>query len=144
MIYWSAEPVCASAHPLCSRVGLHGNLTLEESESLLGTLFRDVERAVENGTLTPQCGRAFPLLYCHQVYERCTPVSNSSEYDAEYYLCEDECSEAMSKCQQADWWLLSDLVEALAMPDLPPPAGNCSTGEFVSETNCVSITSVGE
>ena len=132
--YWWVDPQCVTAHPLCSSVELYGNLTLEESESLLRTLFSDANSAVENGRITPPCGRVFPLLYCHQVYTRCssTAATNSSEEDA-VSLCEDDCSEAMSECQQ-DWLFLTDLVDST--PDLPPLPANCSN---MLEVECVSI-----
>ena len=117
----------------------YGTLTLEDAESLLYTLFSDVDRAVQNGTLTQQCRRAFSLLYCHQVYLRCTESSNSSaEYD-NGRLCEDECSEAMRECQQ-ELWFLVELVDSLAVPLLPPLTTNCSTGELPLE-DCITLTS---
>ena len=134
--WWVDDPQCVSAHPPCSSVELYGNLTLEESESLLRTLFSDMNSAVENGRITPPCGRVFPLLYCHQVYTRCssTPATNSSGEDA-VSLCEGDCSEAMSECRQ-DWRFLTDLVDST--PDLPPLPANCSTMLELGE--CISIT----
>ncbi|CAI8038190.1 hypothetical protein GBAR_LOCUS21296, partial [Geodia barretti] len=67
-------------------------------------------------------------------YTRCssTAATNSSEEDA-VSLCEDDCSEAMSECQQ-DWLFLTDLVDST--PDLPPLPANCSN---MLEVECVSI-----
>ena len=136
--YWWSDPQCTSAHPLCSSVEPYGNLTLEESESLLRTLFSVVNSAVENGSISPLCGRAFPLLYCHQVYRRCsTAVPNSSEEDNGGSLCQDDCSEALSECQQ-DLLFLTDLVNS--MSNLPPLLTNCSTEDYMFEMKCIPIT----
>ncbi|CAI8038189.1 hypothetical protein GBAR_LOCUS21296 [Geodia barretti] len=73
--YWWVDPQCVTAHPLCSSVELYGNLTLEESESLLRTLFSDANSAVENGEFTPPCGGSFhssTATRLHEVQQYCS------------------------------------------------------------------------
>ena len=130
-----------SVHPLCSPVEPYGNLSLEETESLLSSLFSDVDAAVQNGSLTAECGRAFSRLYCHQAYQSCNgEVSNSSEHETRV-LCRDFCSEAMDECEQ-DWLTLNDLADSLVVPHLPPLGMNCSDEEFLEE-NCADMFTTG-
>lgn len=140
MLYSPPDSLCASSHSPCSYVQSYGNLSLEKSESVLNTLFRRVELEVKNDALTRNCSNLFSLFYCHQVYTQCSVVLNSSTslvYEAKdaHSVCESDCFNVMFECE-FDWLFLTDLVDSLAVPDLPPLLSNCSTDDDSVEEVC--------
>lgn len=134
VLYSRVDPQCSSAHSLCHYVQPYEDLTLETTEKLLITVFSDINIAVENGTLTQSCAEAFSLIYCHQVYERCTIASNGTEYTPldTNYLCKSECYDLISECE-SDWQFLTELLED--SPHLPSLIRNCSTDRYSAVVN---------
>ena len=135
VLYSRDDPQCAAAHSQCSYVQPYGNLTLEASESMLKTLFTDINTAVENVSLAQSCADAFSLLYCHQVYERCTKASNGTVHaplDAQR-LCESDCYDLTSKCE-LQWQFLTDVLSAQGLPSLMK---NCSTNMHNEVDTCI-------
>lgn len=131
VLFSSADSRCAGAHPLCSYVQLFDSLTLERAEPLLDVLFSHLDAAVKNGSLTESCAESFSLLYCHQVYQRCSTVNDDSG-DLQS-LCEDDCLEEMSECELEWAFLTPTLFDSLDLSALPSPVINCTTGEYSGE-----------
>ena len=138
------DSLCAEAHPQCSYVQPYGNLTLDSSEALLDSLFNYVETAVGNGTITQNCGEAFSLLYCHQLYKQCMTASNGSVHDPDItgFLCESDCHFVLSSCEYDS---LTDLIDALDIPELPHLPTNCLGVDYSrDEAKCAHLSHQGD